>query len=264
MKHLTLILTLFFTTLMFASPAHADWVKVGVNDTGTIYVDLDRMRIKGGYVYYWELQDFRFPVGTDGGGEGFLSTEVFIQGDCELFRVRKLMRTSYQKQMGMGEVDDISFADPEWQSVTETRYKHNISLTQTCRRAGIEKTTKYKPVLAKGVKVSRSYDDGLYYEEFTSNLANGVYESSYESGRLSNRTNYKDGKIEGLQELFYSRIGPLQLRRRHTVKDGETEGLLEMFYLNGQLRSRGTYKDGILDGPAEYYKMDGTLNKSCY
>ena len=56
MKHLTLILTLFFST-MFASPAYADWEKVGDDMIGTnFYVDFDRIRTNGGYVYYWDLR----------------------------------------------------------------------------------------------------------------------------------------------------------------------------------------------------------------
>ena len=85
MKHLTLILTLFFSTLMLASPAYADWELVGKSVDGTsAYVDFDRMRKNGGYVYYWELADYFVPRGD----MKMLSTKVYRQGDCEMFRFK--------------------------------------------------------------------------------------------------------------------------------------------------------------------------------
>ena len=62
MKHLTLILTLFFST-MFASPAYADWEEGCKSvDGDTFYVDFDRIRTNGSYVYYWELSDYLEPI----------------------------------------------------------------------------------------------------------------------------------------------------------------------------------------------------------
>ena len=50
-RKITLGITLFFSTLMFASPAYADWEKVGENENGTtFYVDFDRIRKNVGHV----------------------------------------------------------------------------------------------------------------------------------------------------------------------------------------------------------------------
>ena len=98
MKHLTLILTLFFSTLMFASPAYADWMKVSGSVNGTIfYVDFDRMRTNGGYVYYWQLSDYLEPSPA-----GKLSSKVYNQGDCEIFRYKSLSWLFYETPMGEG------------------------------------------------------------------------------------------------------------------------------------------------------------------
>ena len=87
MKHLTLILTLFFSTLMFASPAYAVWVKVGEMANGTTYyVDFDRIRTNNGYVYWWTTKDYLDSFSAT----GVKSRETYRQGDCEMFRYKML------------------------------------------------------------------------------------------------------------------------------------------------------------------------------
>ena len=111
MKHLTLILTLLFSTLMIASPAYADWEKVGTAKNGTIfYVDFDRIRTNGGYVYWWDLSDYLKP--TD---NGILSYKMYRQGDCEMFRFKKLSLSYHKQPMGEGApfMTD-STPDAEW------------------------------------------------------------------------------------------------------------------------------------------------------
>jgi hypothetical protein len=62
MKTLTLILALILS-VMFSSPSFADWKKVGENVIGdTFYVDFDRMRKHGGFVYFWYLTDYLEPT----------------------------------------------------------------------------------------------------------------------------------------------------------------------------------------------------------
>jgi hypothetical protein len=98
MKKLTLILTLLFSTVMFSSTSFAEWTKVGGSVEGdTLYVDFERIRKHGGYVYYWDLSNFFKPIGT-----GVLSSKVYKQGDCKLFRFKWLSRSHHTQPMGDG------------------------------------------------------------------------------------------------------------------------------------------------------------------
>ena len=90
---------------------------------------------------------------------------------------------------------------------------------------------------AKKVEEMPVYRDGLFYEYFSPNLANGLYEKYYDNGKLGERLTYKDGKLDGLWETYYK---------------------------NGQLWDRKTYKDGKLEGLYESYKSDGTLGFKCF
>jgi len=99
MKKLLLTFTLLFSTLMFSSPSYGEWTKVGKNVDGTtFYVDLERIKKHGGYVYFWQLADYLKPVEY-----GVFSNKRYKQVDCKLFR-EKLLNDSFHKEpMGEGE-----------------------------------------------------------------------------------------------------------------------------------------------------------------
>jgi antitoxin component YwqK of YwqJK toxin-antitoxin module len=70
----------------------------------------------------------------------------------------------------------------------------------------------------------------------------GRSERFYENGQLENRTDYKDGKKDGLSEWFWENGN---LGQRGNLKNGKKEGLLEEFNQNGSLRRSSTYKNGV-------------------
>ena len=73
-----LTLTVLVLSLL-STPVFADWTKVSMNIYGntinTIYVDFERIRKHGGYVYWWNLSDFPKPD-----KEGNLSYKTYKQG----------------------------------------------------------------------------------------------------------------------------------------------------------------------------------------
>ena len=110
MKKLLLIFTLLFSTLVFSSPSYADWTKVGTSvDGDTFYVDFDRIRKHGGYVYFWQLSESVKPVLGD------LSAKFYIQGDCKLFRFKYLSYYFHTEPMGNGTpTSSGNTPDKEW------------------------------------------------------------------------------------------------------------------------------------------------------
>ncbi|MBI37020.1 MAG: hypothetical protein CL568_05495 [Alphaproteobacteria bacterium] len=110
MKKLTLIFTLIFSTVMFSSTSFAGWTKVSKNVSGdTFYVDFERIRKHGGYVYFWGLSDYLKPTET-----GLLSGKRYHQGDCKLFRFKKLSYSFHNEPMGRDTGDSFSPKNPEW------------------------------------------------------------------------------------------------------------------------------------------------------
>jgi hypothetical protein len=109
MKTLTIISTLIFT-VMFSSPSFADWKKVVENVKGTtFYVDFERIRKHGGYVYFWYLTDLLKPD-----KDGDLSYKIYNQGDCKLFRHKYLSISLSKEPMGGGTGKTFTYNDNNW------------------------------------------------------------------------------------------------------------------------------------------------------
>ena len=88
---------------MFSSSSYAGWTKVGESvDGNSFYVDFERIRKHGGYVYYWELIDKLKP-----NSYGNLSDKTYSQVDCKLFRFKRLSFSFHKEPMGGG-TGDIS------------------------------------------------------------------------------------------------------------------------------------------------------------
>ena len=102
MKTLLTIFTLVFT-VMFSSTSFSGWTKVSEDFDGgsTFYVDFERIRKVGGYVYYWQMTDYLKPK------NGYFSSKFYIQGDCKLFRMKDVSALFYKEPMGKGPGLDV-------------------------------------------------------------------------------------------------------------------------------------------------------------
>ena len=113
MKKLLLIFILLFSTLMFSTPSYSEWTGVSKNVSGTnYYVDFERIRKHGGYVYWWDLVDKLKP---DKNGD--LSGKYYNQGDCKLFRYKNLSAFFYKGPMGKGTSENVEITGKhkDWQ-----------------------------------------------------------------------------------------------------------------------------------------------------
>ena len=83
---------------------------MSVDSKGNIfYVDFERIRKHGGYVYWWELGDYLRPT-----PEGILSGKIYKQGDCKLFRLKRLSGSFHKEPMGGGTGETYTPKNPEW------------------------------------------------------------------------------------------------------------------------------------------------------
>ena len=87
---------------MFSSSSYAGWTAVSegtgtTNSGNTFYVDFERIRKHDGYVYWWNLMDYLKPSST-----GRLSAKTYNQGDCKLFRYKRLSYSFHDEPMGTG------------------------------------------------------------------------------------------------------------------------------------------------------------------
>jgi len=98
MRKLTATLCLTIAVL-FSSPSFSGWTKVAEDSQRkTFYVDLEKIKKKGKYIYFWRWLDHRFQPDKD----GTLSSKAFFRGDCNLFRANYMSLSKYKKPMGRG------------------------------------------------------------------------------------------------------------------------------------------------------------------
>ena len=130
MKNLLLIFTLLFTSVFFSSPSYAGWTKLGENvDGDTYYIDYESIRKHDGFVYFWRLSDYLKPTKY-----GDLSSKVYRQVDCKLFRFKVLSDSYHTQPMGMGTPSTSSNKpDKEWEYPFPASANH-FTLKSICSR----------------------------------------------------------------------------------------------------------------------------------
>ena len=128
MRKLTLLTVLVLSLL--STPVFAEWTQVSenVNET-TFYVDFERIRKHGGYVYFWNLTNLLKPT-----EQGNLSDKTYAQGDCKLFRFKWLNVSFYKEPMGGGTGETENPKNPEWR-YPPPNSAHEIILKTVCAYA---------------------------------------------------------------------------------------------------------------------------------
>ena len=125
--------TLTFLTCLFivlSAPRYAEWTKVGeILDGDTFYVDFERIRKHGGYVYFWQISDYLKPTKY-----GDLSGKSYMQGDCKLLRFKALSNSHHKEPMGQGTGETNSPKNPEWEYPPPDSIG-NIILIAVCKYA---------------------------------------------------------------------------------------------------------------------------------
>jgi len=125
-KFLTLTTLIF--TVMFSSTSFAGWTKVGESDIGdTFYVDFERIQKVDGFVYFWDLTDLLKPD-----QDGDLPYKVYSQGDCKLFRNKRLSVSYHKEPMGRGTRKD--FTPPDKWEYPPPNSVNEIILNSVCSR----------------------------------------------------------------------------------------------------------------------------------
>ena len=99
--------------------------------------------------------------------------------------------------------------------------------------------------------------EGVTFDQNTDEPITGVVQTYYEHGQLATIENYKDGRRDGISEIFHYENG--NWKRRENYKEGMRDGLQEKFYENGQLQIKENFIDGQKDGLREEFHSNGQL-----
>ena len=106
--------------------------------------------------------------------------------------------------------------------------------------------------------VKEYYESGKLMEEadYKNGKREGISKWYYENGLLKGERNYKDGKLDGIIKWYYSTGS---LGTEFNYKSGKLEGLTKLYWENGNIKAEHNYKDGKRDGVNKQYYESGEL-----
>lgn len=100
--------------------------------------------------------------------------------------------------------------------------------------------------------------EGLFDRE---GYKNGKFTSYYNSGKISEESNWKEGELDGEQVAYYSN-GKVKKRSHYT--NGKEDGYIQEYYSSGQLSSEGWRVEGERQQHYLFYNSAGDLTADEY
>jgi hypothetical protein len=119
---------------MLSFNSYGEWTKVSANSYDDMYyIDLERIKINDGYVYWQDLGDFNKPYEDEWGRwEGAMKSSItYVQGDCKNNRAKELTFNFYKEQMGEEFLDTLT-PDDKWDYFPSTSVGEQL-LDISCR-----------------------------------------------------------------------------------------------------------------------------------
>ncbi len=108
--------------------ALADWVKIGVTEKSTVYVDSSTIRKVGTTAKMWYTFDYRAPQQLTMNGRDvlYLSARGEDEFDCKGLRKRRLILTGHSKNMGGGDIVATDSTKTQWIPVAPGTVAENM------------------------------------------------------------------------------------------------------------------------------------------
>jgi len=109
--------------------SYGEWTEVAEGDSATAYTNIDTIKERNGYAYWWQLSNYLKPSQY-----GDMSSISYKQVDCALNRYKTLSISYYKRHMGEGTGNTApeSTLDNEWHymppgTVGEVQIEHGCS-----------------------------------------------------------------------------------------------------------------------------------------
>jgi len=102
-------LLVFLFSILISFNSYGEWKKVGDDPNATYFIDDNSIRKINKSVYWWMLTNYKTPSPW-----GDMSSKIYNETDCEIFRTRFLTGDFYKQPMGMGNSMNETPDNPEW------------------------------------------------------------------------------------------------------------------------------------------------------
>jgi len=105
-----LLILLFSLLISFNS--YGQWKYIVKNSEGSAYyIELDTIKEFDGHVYFWHMADYLKPT------EGMMSSQVYTQVNCGIWRYKHLSFVGFEQPMGKGKIGTMTVPE-KWDYVS--------------------------------------------------------------------------------------------------------------------------------------------------
>jgi|TARA_R110000737_G_scaffold344660_1_gene372069 antitoxin component YwqK of YwqJK toxin-antitoxin module len=107
--------------------------------------------------------------------------------------------------------------------------------------------------------ITTIHETGEKYEEYQytgDSLKHGWYKRYSPEGKLTEESNYNDGKLDGSRKIYTSE-GELEVTEQYT--SDALNGVFKTYHSNGNIKLEGLYTDNVLAGVVKGYYPSGEL-----
>ena len=154
-----LLLLLFSLLLSFNS--YSDWTKTSEDTDGdSFYIDFQTIKkLDNGNVIFWGMVD------NLEGNDGFMSSKMFWEGDCNLSRMKVLSLIQYEEPMGIGESESLGGGMVELDDIMSWQYLPPdsigyMNLEEVCSLTKYYSDSDYEDLVLETIAEFESYDWG--------------------------------------------------------------------------------------------------------
>jgi hypothetical protein len=154
-------LLLLLISLLLSFNSYGDWTKTSEDTDGdSFYIDFQTIKkLDNGNVIFWGMID------NLEGNDGFMSSKIFWEGDCNLSRMKVLSLIQYEEPMGEGESESLGAGIVELDDIMPWRYLPPdtvgyMNLEEVCSLTKYYSNSDYEDKVLETITHYESFDWG--------------------------------------------------------------------------------------------------------
>ena len=154
-------LLLLLISLLLSFNSYGDWTKTSEDTDGdSFYIDFQTIKkLDNGNVIFWGMVD------NLEGNDGFMSSKMFWEGDCNLSRMKVLSLIQYEEPMGVGESESLGGGIVELDDIMSWQYLPPdsigyMNLEEVCSLAKYYSDSDYEDLVLETIAEFESFDWG--------------------------------------------------------------------------------------------------------
>ena len=154
-------LLLLLISLLLSFNSYGEWTKTSEDTDGdSFYIDFQTIKkLDNGNVIFWGMVD------NLEGNDGFMSSKMFWEGDCNLSRMKVLSLIQYEEPMGVGESESLGGGIVELDDIMSWQYLPPdsigyMNLEEVCSLTKYYSDSDYEDLVLETIAEFESFDWG--------------------------------------------------------------------------------------------------------